>query len=245
MKNKIIALISFFFLAIACVHEPFLAPPQGMGNDTIHNPVDTSTNPIDTTNQGKACDPDSVYFERDILPILISNCAYAGCHDATTHEEGIVLNNYQNVMTTGEVRPGKPSNSKIYKKIVDSDPGDRMPPPPNSPLSQAQKDLIRKWIEQGAKNLHCDECDTTALTYTNGIKAVFDQNCISCHSGNAPTGGRKLSTYTEVKDALLNTSLLIRINGGTTANPVMPQGGKMNQCNIRKIEVWYNNGMPQ
>ena len=43
--------------------------------------------PIDTSGGGGTvivhpCSPDSVYFEQQLLPIIQSNCAVSGCHDA-------------------------------------------------------------------------------------------------------------------------------------------------------------------
>ena len=116
--------------------------------------------------------------------------------------------------------------------------------PPEKKLPRSIIADFRKWIEQGALNLSCNECDTTNLTYTNGIKAIFDQNCISCHGTTTPQAGRSLTNYQQVQDAVLNTNLLERINGDPGV-PVMPQGGKMPQCNIDKIEIWVSNGLPQ
>ena len=64
----------------ACEHEPLAPvdpdPIDTMGMDTM----DVDTMGEDT--MGIPCDPDVVYFDRDLLPILKSNCAKSGCHDA-------------------------------------------------------------------------------------------------------------------------------------------------------------------
>ncbi|WP_417591763.1 c-type cytochrome domain-containing protein [Owenweeksia hongkongensis] len=253
MKFKIVKSIKtlLFFIALgvmaySCENEPFPAAPVGAGNDTIKDPNDTTQNPIDTTKPGKPCHPDTVYYERDIQPILTASCAFSGCHDAVTREDGVQLTDYNSVMNTADVRPGNLSGSDLYEVITDNDPDDRMPPPPRNALSPSQITLIAKWINQGALNLKCDDCETTNLTYANGIKAIFDNNCAICHKGAFASAGLSLTTYQEVKDALVSPlDLLIRINGGDNSNPTMPQGGKMPQCNIDKIEAWYNNGMPQ
>lgn len=49
------------------------------------------------------CDPDSVYFKQQILPILQSNCAKSGCHNEESRKHGVVLNSYQNLMSTVEI----------------------------------------------------------------------------------------------------------------------------------------------
>lgn len=229
----------------SCTHEPFPAPPSGMGNDTIQNPNDTISNPNDTLNNSKPCDPDTVYYLRDIQPILTANCAMSGCHDAVTQQDGIRLTDYNSVASTADVRPFNPGGSDLYEVISESDPDKRMPPPPASPLSAAEIALIRKWIEQGAKDLHCDECDTTNLTYTANIQAIFT-SCTGCHGATNPSANLSLTTYQQVKDAMVGPyDLILRINGGDANNPQMPQGGMLSSCNIKKIETWYNNGMPQ
>lgn len=240
MLKKSFSLFSGLILfTLSCTHDPFPAKPNGAGSDTIQNPVDTS-------KPGKPCHPDTVYYQRDIQPILTSNCAFSGCHDAITRPDGVQLTDYNSVISTADVRPGDLSGSDLYEAITDNDVRKRMPPQPRSALSQDQISLIAKWINQGALNLTCDECDTINLTYTNSIKTIFDFNCVICHRGAFASAGLSLTTYEEVKDAMVSPiDLLLRINGGDNTNPSMPQGGKMPECNIEKIEIWYNNGMPQ
>ncbi|MDL5049078.1 hypothetical protein QQ054_23990 [Oscillatoria amoena NRMC-F 0135] len=77
MKKTIIVLSALLTLAYSCQHQPEVLPTTNTG--TPNNPGSGSGN----------CNPDSVYFENDILPILTSNCGMAGCHDAITQTEGI------------------------------------------------------------------------------------------------------------------------------------------------------------
>jgi hypothetical protein len=115
-----------------------------------HEPEFVNTN-------GKPCDPDTVYFERDLLPLLLSSCAKAGCHDAATARDGVILDSYANVIATGDVKPGNPDGSDLYEVLVEDRPEKRMPPPPLPALSNDQIAMVRKWILQGAKNLTCDD----------------------------------------------------------------------------------------
>src|SRR5690606_3269572 len=98
------------FLIPACVHEPILPvdPGGNTGDTVIVDPVD------------EPCLPDVVYFERDILPILRSNCAKSGCHDAISHQDGNVFDSYQNVMASDEVDPFDPGGSDLYEVITDN-----------------------------------------------------------------------------------------------------------------------------
>lgn len=216
-------------LTYSCTHDPFPPPPTTMNNDTVQ--------------EGKPCNPDTVYYQREIQPILNANCAYSGCHDAATSTDGVNLSSYSSVISTADVRPFDADGSDLYEVLVETDVDKRMPfgmPP----LTDTQIELIRKWILQGALNLDCDDCNVVNLTYNSDIKAIFDDNCVSCHGSVNPQKGRSLTNYAEVQDAILNTNLLQRINA-ESGLPVMPQGGKMPQCNIDKIEAWVKDGLPQ
>ncbi len=243
--KAILFLIVLSAVVYSCVHEPFPAPPNGMGNDTIKEP-DTTNKPPDTT-QGpnvKPCDPDTVYFSRDILPILSSNCAYAGCHNTGTASDGVVLNNYQNTIATADVRPGDLNGSDLYEVITDNDPDKRMPPPPNSKLTQANIDLIAKWILQGAQNLTCDECDTVNISYQLHIKPIFDKSCAVCHSGATPAGGLLLTNYMNRREAVIFSQVIPRINH-RNGLPVMPPSGiKLDDCKLQQIDAWVKAGYP-
>jgi mono/diheme cytochrome c family protein len=220
-----------------CKHEPFPAPPLNTNN----TPIDTVENPIDS-NSAKPCHPDTIYYSRDVQPILNANCAYSGCHGQGSSQDGVNLSDYNSVLTTADVRAGDLDGSDLFEVISETDPDKVMPPPPNTRLTASEIATIRKWILQGAQNLRCNDCDTLNLTYNGKIKMIFTQNCVSCHGSNNPNAGLSLTTYNQVKDALLNTSLLARVKGNS-ALPVMPPNGPMNSCNVRSIEKWFNEGM--
>ena len=95
------------------------------------------------------CSPDTVYFKQTILPLITSNCAMSGCHDAVSKKEGVILTNYTNIMR--EVKVTTPASSDLYKCLF-ANSEDRMPPAPAAEFTITQKSLVLKWIQQGAKN---------------------------------------------------------------------------------------------
>ncbi|MFM2135395.1 MAG: hypothetical protein RL021_795 [Bacteroidota bacterium] len=102
------------------------------------------------------CDPNAIVFERDIQPILISNCTMEACHDAVDPEEGIDLTSYEAMMSSDEaIDPGNPSNSDLLESIKETDPSDRMPKG-LPPLTAEQIRKIELWISLGAKNEKCN-----------------------------------------------------------------------------------------
>ncbi len=228
----------------SCRHElgPLPIMPIDPNDTTV---VVIPSDPIDTT--GVPCDPDTVYFQNQILPLLASNCAMSGCHDEITHKEGIIMTDYTNIRQ--KVVPFNPNQSKIYKSIIDTDPNDRMPRPPAPAFTTEQKNLVKKWIEQGALNNVCNEsygkCDTTNVSYTTYVQPLVAGKCQGCHGINNPGGGIKLTNYDEVK-ASAQTG---KFYGAITWSPgfkKMPQSGpQLSSCQTSKVKAWIDAGMPQ
>ena len=95
-----------------------------------------------------------VSFNRDIRPIMSNTCFHCHGNDATTREAGMRLDvrDAALVATNGGVVPivpGDPDSSEIIKRIFDED--DPMPPESaHKPLTDAQKELFRRWVAEGA-----------------------------------------------------------------------------------------------
>lgn len=222
-----------------------------MAEDDDFMPTDTTGTGTDTTvvdTTGVPCDSTKIYFERQILPILRSSCAFSGCHDAASAQDGVVLDNYENVIRTGDVRPFDLSGSDLYEVLVDDDEDDRMPQAPRSRLPASQINLIATWILEGAENLSCDEtnqgCQITNVSFSAVIKPIIETNCQGCHSGGSPSGGVNLSSYAGIKARADSGQLLGSIDW-QAGFPRMPQGGpKLDQCKIDQIAAWIGAGAP-
>src|SRR5262245_65218064 len=102
--------------------------------------------------------PAVVEFNRDIRPILSDKCFTCHGPDKANRvtelrfdtEAGtkIALNGGRQVLV-----PGYPEQSELYRRIASNDEAVRMPPAAmgHAKLSSAEIDLVRRWIEQGAK----------------------------------------------------------------------------------------------
>lgn len=241
-------LIALGTASLGCRHELIL--PEGP-DDVVTDPQDTIPDPpVDTADySGVPCSPDTAYFQNQVLPLLVSACAKSGCHDAVTQAEGINLTTYAGAFSDGIVKPFNPTGSKLYKVLIDTDPDDRMPRPPDPPLTQEQKALIYKWIQQGALNNVCNEnyggCDTVGVTYAGFIAPLMANKCQGCHSGANASGNIRLTTYNEVRTQALNGRLYGSISWQTGYRK-MPEGGaQFSACFQNKIKAWINAGMPQ
>ncbi len=95
---------------------------------------------------------DRVDFVRDIKPLFEDRCTF--CHGDSDQEGRLRLDAKAIVMQGGisgpAVVPGKPEKSLIYKRVAGIGDGDQMPLD-DDPLTEEEIDLIRRWIEQGAK----------------------------------------------------------------------------------------------
>ena len=74
----------------------------------------------------------------------------------------------------------------------------------------------------------------TNPTYNANIKAVMSAKCTGCHAGGNQYPN--LETYTQVKEATQNGSLLCRLY--STCGNLMPQSGRLPQATIAMITTW-------
>ena len=226
-----------------CKHEP-LVPISNNGNGNGNGNGGGGNN---GGGNGLPCNPDSIYFQQQILPFLISSCAKPGCHDAATHEDGVVLDSYTNVMNTGEVTPFNLGDSELWEAITETDPDDKMPPQGEAPLAQAQINLVAQWINQGAQNLVCDDglgpCDSTNVSYLNVIKPILQNKCVGCHTtGTSTNGFVGLSNYAGVQAIAQSGELLGSITHASGYSAMPKSAPKLNICEIGKIRNWVSEG---
>lgn len=252
LASFILLVFTSLMLITSCIHEPIeqLINPNDTIADTSAN-IDTSatdTSSNDTIVLGNPCSPDSVYFNQQVLPFLISNCGMNGCHSTTSHKDGVTIASYSTVRNSAGVSPGNATGSDLYKVLVTTNPNKRMPPPPAAALSQQQIDLIKLWINQGALNLSCDDstgnggCDTSNITYSGFVQGVLTNSCVGCHNASSANGGVELQTYAGVAAAVNNGTLLGTIKHANGFSPMPQYQSKLDQCTIAKIEAWVNSG---
>jgi hypothetical protein len=96
--------------------------------------------------------PETVDFNRDIRPILSDNCFYCHGNDPDHRKAKLRLDIREEALAKEAFVPGKPEESLLVERILTDDEDDLMPPPDShKKLTQRQKDLLAKWIEQGAE----------------------------------------------------------------------------------------------
>jgi mono/diheme cytochrome c family protein len=95
-----------------------------------------------------------VEFRRDIQPIFEASCIK--CHGATRQRSQLRLDSGSFALHGGVmgpvIVPGDSARSRLVQLISGLDPAERMPQPPTAPaLSPEKIQLIRRWIDQGAR----------------------------------------------------------------------------------------------
>ncbi len=97
-----------------------------------------------------------VDFRRDILPILSDKCFHCHGPDSSHRQAGLRLDDREFALHAADsgmiaIVPGKPESSELIKRIATSDSSELMPPADSGkPLTDEQKQLVTKWILQGA-----------------------------------------------------------------------------------------------
>jgi hypothetical protein len=96
----------------------------------------------------RAADKPPVRFGRDILPILSANCFQCHGPDEKARKAKLRLDAHDGILSV--VTPKKSDESKLYLRIT-GEPDTRMPPlKSGKKLSDSQKELLRRWIDEGA-----------------------------------------------------------------------------------------------
>jgi mono/diheme cytochrome c family protein len=93
-----------------------------------------------------------VEYNRDIRPILFENCL--SCHgpDSASREADLRLDQLESAEAIGAIVPGDPDSSEMIRRILSDDEAEQMPPPETKKsLTDEQKQLLGRWIRQGAK----------------------------------------------------------------------------------------------
>lgn len=99
---------------------------------------------------------DTIEFNRDIRPILASNCLTCHGPDEETREAGLRLDIREDALLeldsgVAAIVPGDPDDSELVYRVETDDESLRMPPfESGKQLNEEELDLIRRWIEGGA-----------------------------------------------------------------------------------------------
>lgn len=110
------------------------------------------------TSEGQAQTPAKkpITFNRDIRPILSDNCFLCHGPAKATRKADLRIDLEEDAREDrggyAAIVPGKPEQSHLYLRLIEKEPAKMMPPKSShKKMTPAQIELIRQWIEQGAK----------------------------------------------------------------------------------------------
>ncbi len=219
--------------ALACKHTVDVKPAvpaagNGNNNGGGNNSADTA-----------------LCFERDILPIFVSNCAQSGCHDAASRQDGYVFTSYQTITVKNFVA-GNAGATQLFEAITEDKPEKRMPLAPAAPLTVAQIALIERWINEGARNTTgcVAVCDTADITFATGVQPLLNTYCRGCHNASGASGGVMLDSHAGASAAAANGRLVGAVAHAAGYSPMPKNGAKLSDCQITKIRKWAAAGAP-
>lgn len=103
----------------------------------------------------------------------------------------------------------------------------------------ASCNLFKKTIEAPAEaETVCDE----NTSYVQNVKAIFDNRCIGCHSGERPAYGISLTSY-ETASKVAGHRLKCVISWSLNCNKMPPKGAQLSADEIKLINCWIDNGL--
>lgn len=120
---KYLGIFLFSIFLVSCYSE---------SEEELFPVVDTT--PKDTTSGL------TVSFASQIAPLISTNCAIQGCH-----ESGAQTPTFETYIQISA------SKDRIKARAINSDPS-RMPPPERPALTSNEINLLRTWLDEGARN---------------------------------------------------------------------------------------------
>ncbi len=181
----------YLFIAFESTAISTVEPIEGVD---AYAPVETTS----TTGGGGATTttlaptttlPAEPTWENTFAAVFGQKCS--GCHgEAAT--AGLNLSTYQGILAGGDSGPGiVPGDSEAGAVVA------KMSGPHAANLTPEELAALQEWIAAGAPEAEGAEVTTTtaaALGWAD-FAAIFQERCLTCHSGDAPASGLDLSSY--------------------------------------------------
>ena len=198
-------------------------------------------------------------FNRQVKPVLESACL--SCHGPEKPKGELQLHTKEAAFKGGEhgkvIVPGKSAESKLYSTTVLPAGHDDIMPPKGDTLSKEQSDVLKQWIDQGAK-----WPDGTTLkqvkriSFVKDVQPILEFNCVACHRDGHDKGGLRLDTkdlafksgdsgptilpFNSAKSKSLTSMQLKADDEGVM--PPKGKGGPLPQDVVMVIKDWIDQG---
>ena len=136
-----------------------------------------------------------VEFSRDIKPILQVHCL--SCHGAEKPKGGLSLTTRAKAIEGGDqgpaLVPGKATESSLYTTTILPPDDDMAMPPKGERLLKEQTEMLRVWIEAGAKWPEEEVLQVEQkVDFVKNIQPILEFSCVACHREGEDDGGLRL-----------------------------------------------------
>ncbi|MGH7135388.1 MAG: DUF1549 domain-containing protein, partial [Pirellulales bacterium] len=201
----------------------------------------------------------SVSYEAQIAPLFRAKCLR--CHGAEGRKADLDLRTTVSLLKGGEsgkvIVPGKPDESLLYEKLHAGE----MPPDEKDRLSEAQVEVVRRWIADGAKlteDSSAAAADTASITQ-HDVLPILLRRCSPCHGRNRQEAGLDLRSKAAMLRGGKSGPAIVPGNSQQSLVLRMIRGGKMPprdrlvEVSIKPIETaeieilarWIELGAPE
>ena len=258
---------------------PKKKPKLRPGSFFAYKPVNLGQDPnlaVEMKSGGGAPKPgEPIDFTNHVLPILEDRCF--SCHQEPYEKNGrtiqpkagLALNTYELVMKGNldatVVTAGDVEDSYLHEVLTLDEDDDMFMPPKGGPLTPEQIDIIKRWIEEGAKPKAGGSGVADAsggISFHDHIFPILEERCLDCHgepyvkNGRTihPKAGLALDTYEAVLKGNLDGEIIDRgeheestLYVVITLDPddselMPPKGDPLTEEEIELIKNWIDEG---
>ena len=220
---------------------------------------------------------EAIDFKQHVLPIMEERCF--SCHNApydkngrTIHPKaGLRLDTHEWVMKGNldntVVEAGNLADSYLYEVVTLDEDDDMFMPPKGGPLSPEQIDVLKRWIEEGAKassggGAVASSDMSNGISFHDHIFPLIEERCLDCHSepyvknGRTihPKAGLRLDTYESIIEGNLDGTIVEKGNADESTlyavitldsdDPEImpPKGDPLTEEEINMFKQWIIEG---
>lgn len=91
-----------------------------------------------------------------------------------------------------------------------------------------------------------DPCFAENVTYTNFVSGILQSyGCTGCHNNSSQPNGINWQGYANAKTSALGGRMYGAITHAAGFSPMPKTGGKLTDCEIKKVKAWIDAGAPQ
>lgn len=188
-------------------------------------------------------------FYRDVYPFLKTNCI--SCHNKTTTKADLNMETPELIAKGGEngpaLVPGKSAESLIVKASIHTKDME-MPPPKNKSgavnLSPAEIEILKQWIDQGAKSSVQEEQAVAWQPLAPGVHPIYSVALMKDGRFAACGRSNRIAIYDLATRQFVTQVVDEKSKSGTAHRALVqslafsPDGTRLASGSFREVKIW-------